>query len=118
VRVPPIVELDASAAPTTFVLDTADLAAGFKDVAVRYRVSSNLPRGYLLRFDRRDGFARDVEVHGLGAPLAIGPLGAEALQVGPAGHGREVSLTFRVHVEPGLAPGRYPMPVVVSAAAP
>jgi hypothetical protein len=117
VRVPPVVELDASSAPASFVLDATDLAAGFKDVVARYRVRSNLPGGYLLRFDRRNGIARDVEVNGLGAPLAVGPLGAEALQAGPAARDAEVSLTFRVHVEPGLAPGRYPLPVVVSAAA-
>ncbi len=114
-QVAPVVRLDSSQAPSSFTLDAADVARGFKDVEARYGVTSNLPRGYLLRFSVRDGLARRIEVHGLGAPLPLGPDGGEVWRGRTESRHAELALRYRLHVDPSLAPGRYPVPVAVSA---
>jgi hypothetical protein len=116
VTVAPDVRLDATAAPATFDLGKSDLTRGFKDVEARYRVDSNVPRGYWLRFDLRPGLVRAIEVHGLGGePMTLGPLGGEVRRAAPGPQGGNIALRFRLRVGPELAPGRYPMPVAVSA---
>ncbi len=114
-RVAPIVRLDSSQAPASFTLDADDLARGFKDVEARYRLTSNVARGCMLRFSVREGLAREIEVHGLGAPLAIGPLGSEVWHGRAVAGDGEFTLKYRLHVDARLAPGRYPLPVDLAA---
>ena len=110
-RVAPVVRLDSSQVPASFTLDAGDLARGFKDVEARYRLTSNVARGCMLRFSVRDGLARAIEVHGFGAPMSIGPFGADVWHGGPETRSGDITLTYRLHVVAGLAPGRYPLPV-------
>jgi hypothetical protein len=105
-----IVRLDAP----TLVITAADLERGYLDVVRRYEVRSNAPDRLLLQFFVRGNLARSVEVRGLGAPLAIGPLGGQLCLDPPGAPGRDLALGFRIQLDPDVVPGIYPLPVVVS----
>jgi hypothetical protein len=82
------------------------------DVDASYRVQTNDPRGYWLRFAANSGLADSVEVRGLAAPVTVGDLGAEVLQAA-AGREQEHVLQFHLHLAPTVQPGTYALPVLV-----
>jgi len=53
------------------VVSEEDVARGFVVVPVRYRVTRNTRRGYLLQIAPRLGLAREVEVRGLGSGVEL-----------------------------------------------
>lgn len=100
-------------APQEMRLTDLDLFRGYKDISARYRVRSNDPRGYLLRFAPRAGLTDGIEVRGLSAPVTVGDLGAEVLQAS-VGRQQEYALQFRFHLAPTARAGEYELPVLVS----
>lgn len=114
-QVLPRAAIEAVSAPATLDVTDADISRGYKDFAATYRVRSNDPRGYWLRFDARQGLADSIEVRGLATPLTIGELGAEVLQA-PASRQQEHALQFHLHLAPATQPGAYPLPVLVAVA--
>ncbi|MBK6348363.1 MAG: hypothetical protein V9E93_05300 [Steroidobacteraceae bacterium] len=113
--VAPRTSIDAADAPEAVVLTAADLALGYKDVSASYLVSSNVARGYMLRFSARTGLARAIEVRGLGAPIEVGVFGAEVPRFGLTPHSDRISLQYRLHLTAEARPGKYAMPVAVAA---
>jgi hypothetical protein len=113
--VEPRASIESTTAPATFELTAADLERGYKDVSASYRVRSNDPRGYFLRFDTRVGLTTAVEVTGLAVPVTLGDLGADILQQ-PAARQQEHALKFRLHLASGATAGTYALPVVVGVA--
>lgn len=112
--VPVRVTLAALDEPAELAISAADLERGYKDVAATYRVTHNDRRGYLLSLSPRVGLAREVEVQGLGAGLVVREETVEVLQNGlPGSH--ELALGFRLVLDPAAVPGRYPLPVLVTA---
>jgi hypothetical protein len=114
-QVLPRAAIEAVSAPAMLDVTDADISRGYKDYAASYRVRSNDPRGYWLRFDTRQGLADSVEVRGLASPLTIGELGAEVLQA-PAARQQAHTLLFRLHFAPAAQAGTYPLPVLVAVA--
>jgi hypothetical protein len=112
--VPVRVTLTALDEPSEMVISTADLERGYKEVAARYRVSHNDRRGYLLSLSPRLGVTREVEVQGLNAALVMGEESVEIVQPGPPGS-HELALAFRLVLDPAAPPGRYALPVLVTA---
>ena len=101
-------------APARVQVTARDLALGYVDVAATYRVASNDPRGYVLRFATRTGLTSAIDVGGLPAPLTLGDAGAEVHQF--AGKGaHDVALRYRLHLAPQAREGIYPLPVLVVA---
>ncbi len=113
--VPPEVRIDAIGAPAALELVASDVERGFKDVPARYRIKSNVPRGYLLRFAVREGLSSRIDVLGLGAPVPLSLLGGDVMLHSPPLAGTELELRFRVHLDTAARPGRYQMPVAVWA---
>ena len=114
VVVPARVTLTALDQPAELAISTADLERGYKDVAATYRVSYNDRRGYLLSLSPRIGVTREVEVQGLDAPLVMREESVEVVRLGlPGSH--ELALGFRFVLDPAASPGRYPLPVLVTA---
>ena len=112
--VPVRVTLTALDQPAELAISAADLERGYKDVAATYRVSHNDRRGYLLSLSPRVGVTREVEVHGLAARQLMREESVEIVQPGPPGS-RELALGFRFVLDPAAVPGRYPLPVLVTA---
>lgn len=112
--VPVRVTLTALEQPAELAISAADLARGYKDVAATYRVSYNDRRGYLLSLSPRIGVTREVEVQGLDTPLVMREESVEVVRPGPPGS-HDLALGFRFVLHPAAAPGRYPLPVLVTA---
>jgi hypothetical protein len=100
--------------PDEIDVSTADLERGYAEVAATYRVSHNDRRGYLLSILPRQGLTREIEVQGLATALVMGNEPVELLQPGPPGS-HQLSLAFRFALDPAVVPGRYPLPVLVTA---
>jgi len=114
VVVPARVTLTALDEPSALEVSAADVERGYAEVARTYRVSHNDRRGYLLSFSPRHGLTREIEVQGLATVLVMGDEPVELVQPGPPGS-HQLALAFRFALDPAVVPGRYPLPVLVSA---
>lgn len=112
--VPVRVTLTALDEPSEMTISTADVERGYMDVSATYRVSHNDRRGYLLSLSPRIGVTRQVEVQGLSAAVVLGEESVEIVQRGPPGS-RELALAFRFVLDSVAQPGRYALPVLVTA---
>ena len=112
--VTPRVAFETVAQPATFRVEATDLERGYVDLNATYRVRNNDPAGYLLRLAPRTALAGQVTVTGLASPVTAVDDVVEVAQ--PASMvPSELAIRIRVHLDPGLAPGEYPLPVAVSA---
>jgi hypothetical protein len=114
VVVPARVTLTALDQATEFEVSAADVERGYAEFAATYRVSHNDRRGYLLSLLPRRGLTREIEVQGLASALVMADEPVELLQPGPPGS-HQLALAFRFVLDPAVVPGRYPLPVLVSA---
>lgn len=98
------------------VVSEEDAARGFVVVPVRYRVTHNTRRGYLLQIAPRLGLASQVDVRGLGSGVV---LREQPIELHRTGTDRvdDLALELRVSLEPGVRPGRYALPVELIAQA-
>lgn len=112
--VPARVTLTPLDEPAELSISAADLERGYKEVAATYRISHNDRRGYLLRLSPRVGVTSAVEVRGLTSAVVMREETVELLQSGAPGV-RELALGFRFRFDPAAEPGRYPLPVLVTA---
>ena len=114
VVVPARVTLAAIDQPSQITVSAADLERGYKDVSASYRVSHNDRRGYLLSLSPRLGVTREIEVQGLAAAWVLREDSVEIVQAAPPGS-HEFALEYRLVLDPAAVPGRYPLPVLVTA---
>jgi len=114
--VPVRVVLTALEHPAVLSVSAEDVARGYKDVTSRYRVESNAPGGWLLSLSRRLGVVQRIEVGGLATRLVLEDDGHEVFQP-PAARSRDLTLEYRLILAPDTRPGRYAVPVHVSATA-
>jgi len=112
--VPVRVTLTALEQPAALEVSAADVERGYAEVAATYRVSHNDRRGYLLSLLPRHGLTREIEVQGLASALVMGDEPVELVQPGPPGS-HQFALAFRFMLDPTVVPGRYPLPVLVTA---
>jgi hypothetical protein len=115
IRVQPSVVLDVLEEPSTVTVTAADLALGYKDVPVRYRVRHNDRRGYLLRIEPYAGIASRVELRGLDAARDVPPEGI-ALKRPGALFDQELAFEFRLVLDASATAGNYEWPLRVAAA--
>jgi hypothetical protein len=115
VRVQPSAALDVLEEPATVTLTAADVALGYRDVPVRYRVRHNDRRGYLLRIAPYAGIAGRVELHGLADGLDV-PQEGIALHRPGTPFEQELAFAFRVVLDPSAVPGTFEWPLRVAAA--
>lgn len=101
--------------PSSLLLSSSDVARGYKDVAARYRISSNATAGYLLRLVPRFGVARRIEVHGLSGRVAVEDETVEIHQR-PDDRSQEITLRLRFLLDASVPPGRYGLPLLVTTA--
>ena len=114
VVVPARVTLTALDQPSALEVSAADVERGYAEIAATYRVSHNDRRGYLLSLLPRHGLTREIEVRGLATTLVMGDEPVELVQPGPPGS-HPLALAFRFVLDPAVVPGRYPLPVLVTA---
>jgi len=112
--VPARVTLTALDQPAELAVSEADLERGYKEVTATYLVSHNDRRGYLLRLSPRIGVTSAVEVRGLASAVVMREETVELLQSGPPGS-HDLVLGFRFVLDPAAEPGRYRLPVLVTA---
>ena len=114
--VPARVVLTIVEQPQVLSVSSDDVARGYKDVASRYRAESNAPDGWLLSLSKRLGVVQRVEVGGLATRLILEHDSVEIFQ-SPGVQSRDLELEYRLVLGPGTRPGRYALPVHVSATA-
>lgn len=114
VVVPARVTLTVLDQPSALEVSAADVERGYAEVDATYLVSHNDWRGYLLSLLPRQGLTREVEVQGLDTTLVMGSDPVELVQPGPPGS-HQLALAFRFLLDPAIVPGRYPLPVLVTA---
>jgi hypothetical protein len=114
VVVPARVTLSVLEQPSALEVSAADVDRGYAELAATYRVSHNDRRGYLLSLLPRHGLTREIEVQGLATTLLMGDDPVELVQPGPPGS-HQLALAFRFMLDPAVVPGRYPLPVLVTA---
>lgn len=112
--VPVRVTLTALDQPSELAISEADVERGYKDVAATYRVAHNDRRGYFLTLSPRNGITREVEIRGLSTAIVMRAEAVEMLQPGAPGV-YDLALGFRFVLDPAAGPGRYPLPVLVTA---
>ena len=115
VTVPVRVLLEVIEQPTEITLSAADVARGYKDVSARYRVRHNDRHGYLLQIAPRTGITSRIEVHGLGAEMALRDEVLDVRRPGDAFE-QELALEFRFVLDASVRPGTFALPVNVAAA--
>ena len=112
--VPARVTIEAVEHSARLVITDDDVLAGHKDVSVRYSVSQNTERGWMLQLSPRIGITQQVKVRGLSAEVVLRDETVEVYR--PATAGREdISLDYRLMLDADAEPGTYDMPVHVSA---
>ena len=112
--VPACVTIEAVEHSARLVITDDDVLAGHKDVSVRYSVSQNTERGWVLQLSPRIGITQQVKVRGLSAEVVLRDETVEVYR--PATAGREdISLDYRLMLDADAEPGTYDMPVHVSA---
>lgn len=109
--------LEAVDVPSTITVSAGDLMSGYKDVEARYRLHTARLTQYVLTIAPRVGITESVEVRGFGSPVTIGSTDVALYRPAVAGAG-ELALRFRLQLRPGLAAGRYPLPVALSVSPP
>ena len=113
--VPARASLEAVVQPALLSVSEDDVARGYVDVAAVYRVRNNDPAGYLLRLVPLIGLTSTIEISGLATPVVMRDEVVEVTQ--PAAlQARDLSLRFRLTLDPGATSGVYPMPLQVSVA--
>jgi hypothetical protein len=115
IRVQPSVELDVLEQPAAITVTRADVALGYKDIPVRYRVRHNDRRGYRLRIEPYTGFARRMELRGLDGTRDVPPQGIELQRQG-APFEQELVFEFRLLLDASSVAGTYEWPLRVAAA--
>jgi hypothetical protein len=113
--VPKRVTLTALEEPSQLMLSAEDVERGYKELAVRYQVRHNDPRGYLLHLAPRIGLTRQVEVRGLASEVLLGDEEV-AIRQASAARRHDFELAFRFVLDPAARPGSYALPVHVTAA--
>jgi hypothetical protein len=116
VTVPPSAAVSLVGPGDSLVVSEEDVARGFVVAPVRVQVTHNTRRGYLLQIAPRLGLARQVEVRGLGSGVVVRDLPIELHRSG-TDRIEDLALELRVALEPAVRPGRYRLPVQVSALA-
>ena len=113
--VPQRVTLTVLEQPSQLALSVEDIERGYKDVSARYQVRYNDRNGYLLHLVPRVGLTRQIEVRGLAAEVVLGDADL-AIRQGSVARLHEFELAFRFVLDPAAQPGRYALPVHVTAA--
>jgi hypothetical protein len=115
ITVQPSVALDVLEEPATVTITAADMAVGYKDVAVRYRVRHNDRRGYLLRIETYAGIAGRIALKGLDGDPEVPPEGLELHRPG-APFEQDLAFEFRLVLDAGATSGTFEWPLRVAAA--
>jgi hypothetical protein len=111
--VPARASLEAITQPALISVSEDDVSRGYLEVAAVYRVRNNDPAGYLLQLAPLIGLASEIEVSGLETRVLMRDEMVEVTQ--PAAlTPRDLSLRFRMTLDPAATTGIYPMPVQVS----
>jgi hypothetical protein len=112
--VPAQATVEALEQPSHLWLSTDDIARGFKDVPARYLVASNGSRGWLLRLSPRLGVTRRIEVRGLPGEVVVRDDSVEVYRPRTRGP-QDLALDYRFVLASDARPGRYELPVHLSA---
>jgi hypothetical protein len=112
--VPQRVSLQVLDQPALLTVSGEDVRRGYKDLSLRYEVRHNSGRGYLLNLSPRLGLASRVAVLGLDAAIELRDHGVEVYRDRPQGL-EHLALTFRIVLDAAARPGRYALPVHVTA---
>lgn len=119
VRIPARALLASVGSAGGLEISPVDVAQGYKQVVVRYRVTGTGSRGYLLQIAPRIGLTRHVAVGGLGSEVLIGDSPVEIHRPAAgrldAAYADDLVLSLRVVLEPEARPGRYPLPLELAA---
>jgi hypothetical protein len=99
--------------PVSVVLTIADLEQGYKELDVHYRVHTAGTSRYLLNIAPRTGLTDRIQIDGLGSTVELGEADITVLQQAPA-RVNDLRLRLRLDLSPGLAAGRYPIPLTLS----
>jgi hypothetical protein len=103
--------LVAAEADAAFHVTPADIERGYVDVQRQYHVQTNAPGRVAVQIHPRVGLADAVEVAGFDGPLRLADTSLEVT----APQRRELDLSFRLWLNPGVAPGAYPLPLQLVA---
>lgn len=112
--VPGLTRLTVLEEPAGLMLSADDVARGYKEVAARYRINCNATTGYLLRLVPRLGVARRIEVRGLPSSVTVERETVEIHQR-PDHRSHEILLRLRFLLDSSVLPGRYGLPLLVTA---
>jgi len=119
VRVPASATLSVVESAGGVEISAEDVARGYKQVAVRYRVTGTGRRGYLLQVAPRLGVVRRIEIGSSGTATATGDIPLEIHRPADgclaAGCADEAALILRLVLDPDARPGSYPLPVRLAA---
>ena len=110
-KVLPRARLDCRNSPERLNVELADVRSGYKEVALACTVVTNDSRGAIVRFVPREGLATLIRINGLSRPLVLEREAVEVWQ--EAGAHFELQIWFNLHKD--LAPGVYPVPLLVLA---
>lgn len=117
VSVQPAMRLEVVSRPQALELTAADIARGYVDVETPLRIAmeSQGTEGVSIVLTRVGAFVRSAQVRGVGPDADL--VTATELHWRPQARRATAQLFFRLHLAPGLAPGRYPWPIQVSMSA-
>lgn len=108
-EVPVRIALAVLGEPAPLTVTANDLARGYKDVSVRYHVSHNNRRGYLLRIANLGGVASTIRVSGPGGSVGGGDV--VELRGDGLAFEQDIALEFRLVLRDHVSPGTFDWPV-------
>src|SRR5512135_26790 len=96
---------------TTLTVAPADIERGYVDVQQRYWLRTNAPDRVAVQIHPRVGLAEAVDIAGFDGAVRLAESSIEV----SAPVGRELDVSFRVWLRPGVTPGAYPLPLHLAA---
>jgi hypothetical protein len=113
VTVPPVARLRVLSQTRPLEVSAQDLERGFVDVTEPMQLSiySNSSVGYVLEIVPLMPLVQSIEVRGLRGQVQLGAAGGRIVQRSSGAHTEALTLTFRIGLAAGVAPGVYPWPL-------
>ncbi|MDP2240712.1 MAG: hypothetical protein Q8K18_11205 [Burkholderiales bacterium] len=101
---------------TQLTITKDDIAQGHIDIsaATRFSVFTNSRSGYLIEFYPVGDAFQAVQIKGLGHTAQLGADGGTVVQRGPVAPNMSHELSYRFTLMPGLQPGNYPWPLMLT----
>jgi len=115
ITIPRIMRLQVLRQNESLEITPQDVARGYVEVASGSLLEVTANTQWDVSFVPNGGIARSARVKGFANDVVVGPQGGVLARLRPMSRATMFDLSYRFDLEPGVSPGTYPWPLMVSA---